>query len=101
MKIMKYKTYITALFLALMLVPSISAKKVEMPVEEFDLKKVVFIEDKKEIELGFDTTEYLPEGFNAYEGKTSLEAINFIENDDIDLGFDTGDYLPKGFDPYK
>ncbi len=99
---MKYKKYISIAFLALLLVPSINAKKtVEATVEEFDIKNIVFIEDTAEIDLGFDTTEYLPEGFNAYEGEYTIEAINFIEDDEIELGFDTGAYLPEEFNPYK
>ena len=98
---MKYKTYITIVFLGLMLVPSINAKKVEKSIEEFDVNTIVFIEEKNDTELGFDTAAYLPEGFNAYEGEIGLEAINYIENDDVELGFDTKTYLPKGFNAYK
>jgi len=101
MKTMKYKTYITIAFLALMLVPSINAKKVERPVEEFDLTSLEYIEEKNEIDLGFDTSAYLPEGFNAYDNGTSLESINYIENEAVELGFDTAAYLPEGFNPYK
>jgi hypothetical protein len=99
---MKYKKYITVAFLALILVPSLIANKGESSVEaDFDIKNIVFIEDNATIELGFDTKDYLPEGFNAYEENTTIEAINFIENDEINLGFDTKPYLPKGFNAYK
>ncbi|MEM8999889.1 MAG: hypothetical protein AAGB24_06460 [Bacteroidota bacterium] len=98
---MKYKKYISTAFLAIMLWPSLNAKKVETAVEEFDLETVVFIEDEQVIELGFDSKTYLPDGFNAYEGKFSLKAINYVENDTVELGFDTQMYLPEAFDPYK
>ena len=99
---MKYKKYIAVAFLALILVPSIGANKSEPKEEaEVDLKKIVFIEDTAEIDLGFDTSAYLPKDFNAYEDNNDLEAINFIENDEIDLGYDTKSYLPKGFNAYK
>ena len=63
---------------------------------------VVYIEENEEVVLGFDTSEYLPDGFNAYEGMTfDINEIDYAEiEDEIDLGFDTKDYLPIGFNPY-
>lgn len=87
--------------MAVLLLPAFAAKKAEMPVKEFDINTLIYIEDHNEVDLGFDTANYLPEGFNPYEGELSVDAINFIEDDEVDLGFDTTDYLPEGFDPYK
>jgi len=63
---------------------------------------IVFIETDEEIDLGFDTAEYLPIGFDAYAGmELDLNEISFIETEEeIDLGFDTAEYLPVGFDAY-
>jgi hypothetical protein len=66
------------------------------------IEDIVFIETDEEIDLGFDTAEYLPKGFDAYAGmELDLYEISFIEiEEEIDLGFDTAEYLPLGFDAY-
>jgi hypothetical protein len=77
-----------------------SPKKNNVPVHYFDVDTVEFIEED-EHGLGFDTAPYLPENFDPYNGEFSLDAINYIdENDDLELDFDTSGYLPIGFDPY-
>lgn len=98
---MKFHIYITIAFFSLLLLPALSAKKAEAPEQELNLETVKYIEQPIKIELGFDTAEYLPEDFNPYQGKITIESINYIEDDQIDLGFDTEPYLPKGFNPYK
>jgi len=53
---------------------------------------------------GFDTSKYLPEGFNALKGKNDLDwsTIELIEiEEEIEINFDVKAYLPVGFDPYK
>jgi len=69
---------------------------------ELNLNEVLFIEEvNEEDELGFDTSEYLPEGFNPYEVYFDLNSVEYVEADtEMDLGFDTAEYLPVGFDPY-
>ncbi len=71
-------------------------------VEELDLKTVVFIEEEEDpFELGFDTADYLPEGFDPHKMYVDLKDIPFIEDQDEDeLGFDSTERLPAGFDPY-
>ena len=66
------------------------------------MEDIVFIETDEEIDLGFDTAEYLPIGFDAYAGmELDLDEISFVENEEeIDLGFDTAEYLPIGFNTY-
>ena len=98
---MKYKKYISTAFLAFLLLPLLSAKSTVPIAEEFDVNSVKFIELDQQIELGFDTNKYLPEGFNPYEEKVPVKGINFMEEETIELGFETSEYLPKGFNPYK
>ncbi len=98
---MKYKKYISTAFLAMLLVPLFSAKTTTAAVEDFDINTIKFIEEDSQIDLGFDTNEYLPEDFNAYQEEVSVDGINFMEDESIDLGFDTEIYLPQNFDPYK
>lgn len=68
------------------------------------IDSIEVIELEEEIDIDFDTTEYLPEGFNALDGKNDInwDEIELVElNEEVELGFDTKDYLPKGFNPYK
>ena len=74
----------------------------EIYEEEFDIDQLEIIEIEEEIDLGFDTSQYLPEGFNPLEGKDDIDwsTIELIEiEEEIDLGFDTAAYLPEGFNP--
>jgi len=63
----------------------------------------LFVEIEEEIDLGFDTATYLPEGFDAYAGMgLNLNEIDLVETEEeIDLGFDTAKYLPLGFNAYE
>lgn len=71
--------------------------------EILNIDDIDFIEEEEEISLEFDTAEYLPLGFNAYEGmELNLDDIIFIEDEEnIDLGFNLQDYLPENFDAYS
>ena len=98
---MKYKKYISTAFLAFLLLPLLSAKTTPSFKEDFDLSKITFIEEDQQIDLGFDTAEYLPKDFNPYQEEISIGGVNFMEDEEIDLGFDTATYLPKNFNAYK
>ena len=68
---------------------------------ELNLNEVVYIEEEPEVDLGFDTSAYLPEGFDPYENYFDLNSIIYLENKvEPTLGFDTHKYLPENFDPY-
>jgi hypothetical protein len=73
--------------------------------EILDATSIRVIQVEEEADLGFDPAPYLPEGFDAYAGKTAtwvdLGLIAIEEALDPDLGFDTAPYLPAGFDPYQ
>ncbi|MBT8258681.1 MAG: hypothetical protein KJO49_09435 [Bacteroidia bacterium] len=61
-------------------------------------------EIEEEVELNFNTADYLPEDFNARKGMGDInwDTIELYEvEEEIDLGFDTKDYLPKNFNPYR
>ncbi|MEO0528716.1 MAG: hypothetical protein AAFZ89_15900, partial [Bacteroidota bacterium] len=64
--------------------------------------EIVYIEEEEEINVGFDTYFYLPEGFNPYQGmKISLDDIHYMEcEEEIHLDFNVDDFLPKDFDPF-
>ncbi len=98
---MQYRKYLTTAFIAALFLPLLSAKTVEVPKEELDLGSVPYIELEKEEALGFDTSEYLPEGFNPYAEEIPVTSVNFVEEEAVELGFDTSGYLPENFDPYQ
>ncbi|MBT8273906.1 MAG: hypothetical protein KJO77_08870 [Bacteroidia bacterium] len=59
---------------------------------------------KEDVELDFNTSDFLPEDFNAKAGMNDIDwsTVELIElEEDFDIGFDTSSYLPKGFNPYK
>ncbi|MEO0572978.1 MAG: hypothetical protein AAF039_14820 [Bacteroidota bacterium] len=98
---MKYQKYLVLAFVAALFLPMLSAKSVEETTNELNLNSVNYIEIEDKTLLDFDTSEYLPEDFDPYQGKFSIRSLNYMEEDNIDLGFDTKEYLPKNFDAYK
>ena len=98
---MKYHTFTLTAVLIVFMSISLQAMKSNALVEEFDINKVVFIEEDQDYDLGFDTFKYLPEGFNAYSNEYSVETVNYIDDcDEIELGFETLTFLPEDFDAY-
>ncbi len=74
---------------------------VEQP-KELSLDEIEYIEEEPEVNLGFDTSDYLPEGFDPHKTYFDLNSIIYIEDDNTaELGFDISAYLPEGFDPYS
>jgi len=72
--------------------------------ENLEINDIVIIEIEEDVELGFDTSMYLPENFNALKGKHDLDwnSIELIEiEEDVELGFDPSMYLPKNFNALK
>lgn len=66
-----------------------------------NLDEIEYI-DEEEIELGFDTSAYLPEGFDPQVAYFDLNSVEYVEYDeDYSLGFDTTAFLPQDFDPYS
>lgn len=88
--------------MAALLLPLLGAKTNEIakPVE-FDLSQVEFVEVDEAINLGFDSSNYLPEDFDPYTTSINMKSIDFIEEDKVDIKFDTEDYLPEGFNAYQ
>lgn len=65
-------------------------------------EEIVLIDFEEEIELDFNTAEYLPIGFNVYAG-TKLDLDNIVVEEmeeEIVLDFNTAEYLPIGFNAY-
>ncbi len=70
-------------------------------IKTLNLADIRFIEEEDTVDLGFNTADYLPEGFDPYEVYVDLGKITYIEeNEGEELGFETTAWLPEGFDPY-
>ncbi len=72
--------------------------------ETLDIETLEIVEIDEEVEINFDTKKYLPEGFNALEGKDDIDwnSVELIElEEEVDLGFETKPYLPKNFNALK
>ena len=70
---------------------------------DIDWDAIELVEMEEEIELGFDTKDYLPEGFNPLKGMHDLDwsKIELLEIDEeVVIGFETKKYLPTNFNPY-
>lgn len=75
--------------------------EIAMESANLDASEIVLLEIEEEVDLGFDTSQYLPLGFNAYEGmELDVEDIVILEEEEVDLGFDVAPYLPENFDAY-
>ncbi len=68
-------------------------------IDDLDLNSVVFIEEDAEVDLGFNTADYLPENFDPYRFYVDLRSIPFIE-EEVPFEKDLSRHLPRNFDPY-
>lgn len=72
--------------------------------ETITVESIEVVEIEEEVELGFDTAQYLPEGFNALKGKNDINwnEIELVEiEEEAEYDFDTSKHVPKNFNPYK
>lgn len=66
--------------------------------EEPDLSSIEYIEEEDDIDLGFNTSDYLPEDFDPYTFNIDLRTINYAKEEALD--FDPATNLPLNFNPY-
>ena len=72
--------------------------------ENLDISEIKVIVLEEEVELDGNTSNYLPENFNALKGKNDLDwnTIEVFEiEEEVELGFDTSKYLPENFNALK
>ena len=75
--------------------------KNEATVAELDLNRIVFLEAEEQIDLGFDTADYLPENFDPNKVYLDLNKVTYMEWEEYSLSdLNTTAYLPKDFNPY-
>jgi hypothetical protein len=63
------------------------------------LNSITYIGEDADFELGFDTFDYLPEGFDPFKIYVDLNAIVFLEDEKFD-DFASKKHLPDNFDAY-
>jgi hypothetical protein len=98
---------------------NVSLEFITLKINQFELEDNVFsdleettlniqdievVELEEAVEINFDTTQHLPENFNALAGKNDIDwsEVVLIElEEDVELGFDTKNHLPKNFNPYQ
>lgn len=76
--------------------------KASLEMGNLDASDIEVVEIQEEVNLGFDTFEYLPLDFDAYSGANlyDIDFEIFEEEEIVELGFDTAVYLPADFDAY-
>ncbi|MBT8183032.1 MAG: hypothetical protein KJO53_15745 [Eudoraea sp.] len=80
--------------------PKLVSRMLVHTPDDIKVSEIVFIEEETSIDLGFDTADYLPEGFDPYNVYFDINSVEFIDDEEEMLGFDTAAYLPEGFNAY-
>lgn len=73
-------------------------------VEGLCIAAIDVYEIEEELELEFNTANYLPADFIALKRINDIDwsSIELVElEEDVDIGFDTKSYLPYNFNPYE
>ena len=96
---MNKKSFILTIATGLLLANGVFASNLTTEKDERVINSINYIEDDAEFELGFDTADYLPEGFNPFELYVNLDAVVFIE-DEVTDDVNTKKHLPANFDAY-
>lgn len=80
--------------------PKLISRTLVHAPEDIKVSEIVYIEEETSIDLGFDTADYLPEGFDPYNVYFDVNSVEFMDDESTELGFDTVAYLPENFDAY-
>ena len=86
---------------SLLIVVSINGLNAQNPNggnDKFDINSIVYIEEEMDYDLGFKTSDYLPEDFDPYNHYLDLNAISYVE--DIYVYIDSEKNLPRDFNVY-
>lgn len=90
------KTIVSSL-LIVAFINGASAQNANREVDFFDINSIAYIEED-DFDLGFDTSEYLPEDFDPYSLYVNLNTIYYME--DVHVFIDSEKKLPKHFNAY-
>ncbi|NNK75369.1 MAG: hypothetical protein HKP42_04820 [Maribacter sp.] len=96
---MNNKTILLGLTVGLLFVNGMFANDPNTEKEKFDINSINYIEEDMDFDLGFDTADYLPEGFDAYQVYFDLNGVEYIQ-EVFAIEFDTKENLPEDFDAF-
>ena len=96
---MNFKKKSLSIVLGLAICQGVFATNTPEEVKEFDINSIEYIEEEFEIDLGFDTADYLPENFNPNTFYFDINNIVYV-SDTITEEEDFSKHLPEGFDAY-
>lgn len=96
---MNKKSFILTIATGLLLANGVFASNRTTEKDERVINSINYIEDDADFELGFDTADHLPEGFDPYEIYINLDAVVFIDDEEAD-DLKTKKHLPANFDAY-
>lgn len=99
-KVMNYKRMSLSIILGLAICQGAFASNTPKDVEDFDINSIEYIEEEVEIDLGFNTADYLPESFNPNTFYFNVNSVAYVEDSLIEEE-DFTKYLPSGFDAYS
>jgi len=94
---MKKLKIIISSFLIVASINGINAQNPNDDNNHFDVSSIVYIEDE-DFDLGFNTSEYLPEDFDPYKYYFDLNSISYVE--DVYVYIDNEKNLPRHFDVF-
>ena len=97
---MNNKNFKLAIAMGLLFANGILASEPKDDKGELDINTIVYIEEEEVIDLGFDTADYLPEGFDPYKVYFDLDSVVVVE-EEIKIDFDSTKNLPADFDAYS
>ena len=86
---------------SLLIVVSINGLNAQNPNggnDKFDINSIVYIEEEMDYDLGFKTSDYLPEDFDPYNHYLDLNSISYLEDVYVYIDFEKN--LPKDFNVY-
>ena len=94
---MKNLKTIVSSFMIAVAINGLNAQDPNCDENQFDLSSIEYIEEEN-FDLGFNTSEYLPEDFDPYNHYLDLNTISYVE--DIYVYIDSEKNLPRDFNVY-
>lgn len=95
---MKNLKTIVSSFMIAVAINGLNAQDPNCDENQFDLSSIVYIEEELDYDLGFNTSDYLPEDFDPYNHYLDLNSISYVE--DVYVYIDSEKNLPRDFNVY-
>lgn len=95
---MKAISLTLSIYLGLAINPGVIAQSPTHDCDDLVINSITYIEEEDELELGFETEDYLPLDFDPYKPYVNLKTIQFIEENETVV--DLADQLPADFNAH-